>query len=192
MSKTTPSIVLFSSLLVAACGPAPGTRAHDDSAAGHRAEAAEHQEEADLVFESSKLYYKDLRVRHENLAAAHMRAAVQLEEELRAACEGKSREQIAAWAQVQSIDPVDDGVLLHVADKDRPPAEILADLRCHRAAMARDGFDRHADDPLAMRELDIVVHPEPQGTAIMLGVEGDAELAELRRRAATLITVGRQ
>jgi len=166
-----------------ACGPAPGTRAHDDSAAGHREQAASHQAEAEtLAFANSKLYYQSAHRDHERLASAHLRAAQQLEAEHAAACEQHAQASMTPWPRVVSTDDVSGGVVLHLTHAVGSEDDILADLQCRRSSLALDGFDRHPDDPLAIESLDVVVHAEPGGTAVMFGVDGEAQVEELRRR----------
>jgi hypothetical protein len=178
-------LVLAIPLTVAACSrPAPGTRAHDDSAAGHRQEAASHQAQADamLAYASSKAYYQSVQQEHKRLAAAHLRAAQQLEAEYAAACKDRAPDTVTAWPEVASTDGVPGGVVLHLPPEVGSEEEVLADLECHRAALALEGFDRFPDDPLAIENLDVIVHEEPGGTAVMFGVEDAPQATELRRR----------
>lgn len=170
--------------LTACSRPAPGTRAHDDSAAGHRQEAAAHQAEADrtLAYASSKAYYQSVHQDHKRLASAHLRAAQQLEAEYAAACEDRAPDEVTGWPEVASTDEVAGGIVLHLTPEVGSEDEVLAHFECHRAALALEGFDRFPDDPLAIEQLDVVVHDEPGGTAVMFGVEGDAQVKELRRR----------
>lgn len=177
-------LLLAIPMTLAACSrPAPGTRAHDDSATGHRQEAASHQAEAgSLAFANSKAYYQSVYQDHTRLAAAHLRAAEQLEAEYAAACEDRAPETVTAWPDVASTDEVPGGIVLHLTPAVGSENEVLAHLECHRAALALEGFDRFPDDPLAIEKLDVVVHDEPGGTAVMFGVEDDAQVTELRRR----------
>lgn len=171
-------------LTIAGCGPAPGTRAHDDSVAGHRRQSEAHQADADkLAFPNSKTYYQSVRQDHERLAAAHLRAAQQLEAEYAAACQDRAPDAAKQWPDVASVELVPGGVVLHFTPAVGSEDEVLANIECHRAALAVDGFDRFPDDPLALPTLDVVVHAEQGGTAVMLGVDDDAQVAELRRRA---------
>lgn len=71
--------------------------------------------------------------------------------------------------------------MLHLTPEVGSEEEVIAHFECHRAALALEGFDRFPDDPLAIQNLDVVVHDEPGGTAVMFGV-GDAQVQELRRR----------
>jgi len=182
--RTTNLLLLAVPMTFAACSrPAPGTRAHDDSVAGHRQEAASHQAEArSLAFVNSKTYYQSVSLDHKRLAAAHLRAAEQLEAEYAAACEDRAPDTVTAWPEVKATDEVPGGIVLHLTPEVGSEEEVLAHLECHRAALAVEGFDRFPDDPLAIEMLDVVVHDEPGGTAVMLGVEDDAQVTELRRR----------
>ncbi len=178
-------LLLAVPMTLAACSrPAPGTRAHADSAAGHRQEAASHQAEADatLAYANSKAYYQSVHMDHKRLAAAHLRAAEQLEAEYTAACEDRAPDTVTAWPEVKATDEVPGGIVLHLTPKVGSEEEVLAHLECHRAALAVEGFDRFPDDPLAIEKLEVVVHDEPGGTAVMFGVKDDAQVTELRRR----------
>lgn len=181
--------LLFVALItLAACGPAPAIRPHDDSVAGHRRDAASHQAEADatVAYANSRSYYQNVHRNHQRLAAAHLRAAEQLEAEYATACKGRAPDAVSAWPVVQSTDEVPGGVVLHLPRDVGSEATVLAQLECHRATLALDGFDRFPDDPLAIDELDIVVHAESSGTAIMFGVDGEAQVQELRRRVGVI------
>lgn len=170
---------------LAACSrPAPGTRAHDDSAAGHRQEAAAHQAEADrtLVFAGSKAYYQSVHSDHKRLAKAHLGAAQQLEAEYAAACQDRAPETTTDWPEIVSTDEVPGGVVLHLSPATGSEEDVLAHLKCHRAALAMEGFDKYPNDPLAVTKLDIIVHDESGGAAVMLGVDGEDQVADLRRR----------
>ena len=183
MMTRTHLLLLAVPITAVACGrPADrGTHPHDDSAAGHRAEAAQHQADADktLVFTGSKAYYESVHRDHKDAAKAHLRAAEVLEAEYAEACEHRAPDTLTAWPDVASTDEVPGGVVLHVTSMS--DEEAVAHLRCHRAALAVEGLDKFPDDPLAIAELDVVVHEEPTGTAVMLGVAAD-NLDELRRR----------
>lgn len=183
----TRNLLLFIVPMALACSrPAPGTRAHDDSAVGHRAEAASHQAEADatLVFTGSKAYYESVHREHQRLAAAHLRAAQQLEAEYARACEGRPRDE--GWPEIASADEVPGGVVLHLTPESGSADEVMAKLECRRASLALNGFDHYPEDPLAVDAIDVIVHAEPGGTAVMFGVEGDADVEELRRRAEAI------
>lgn len=186
MTKTL--LVLALPIFVAACSrQVPGSRPYDDSAAGHRQEAAEHQADADktLAYTGSKAYYDSVHRDHKVAAAAHLRAAQKLEADYAEACEERAPDTVTAWPDVASTDEVDGGVVLHLTPSMGSEEEVLAHLRCHRAALALEGFDRYPNDPLALVELDIVVHDEPGGTAVMLGVD-DKDVSELRRRVVAV------
>ncbi|MBZ0231430.1 MAG: hypothetical protein K8M05_03705 [Deltaproteobacteria bacterium] len=181
---TKTLLVLAVPFAVAACSrPVKGAQPYDDSAAGHRAEAAEHQADADktLAYTGSKAYYDSVHRDHKVAAKAHLRAAQKLEAEYAEACEDRAPDTLTAWPDVASTDEVDGGVVLHLTPSMGDEEEVLTHLRCHRAALALEGFDRFPDDPLALAELDIVVHDEPGGTAVMLGVDS-GDVGELRRR----------
>lgn len=187
--RTQTQLLLAIPITLAACTrPVPGARPHDQSMTGHREEAATHEAAADrgLVFTGSKAYYDSVYTEHRRIAAAHLRAAQQLEAEYTAACGGRARDSVGAWPEITAAEPVPSGVILHLAPTAGSHEHVLADLECHRAALARDGFAGFPDDPLAVEALDIVVHDEPGGTAVMLGVEDEAHAKELRRRADLL------
>lgn len=183
--RTQHLLLLVVPMTLAACArPVPGARPHDDSAAGHRREAADHGAAADrsLVFTGSKAYYDSVYTEHKRIRAAHLRAAQELEAEYAAACGDAARDEVMAWPTITATDAVPGGVILHLAPTEGSEEEVLARLECHRAALALDGFARFPDDPLAVERLDIVVHHEQGGTAVMLGVEDEAHAKELRRR----------
>ena len=186
MTKTL--LVLAIPFAVAACTrQVRGAQPYDDSAAGHRAEAAEHQADADktLAYTGSKAYYDSVHREHKVAAKAHLRAAQKLEADYAEACEDRAPDTMTAWPDVASTDEVEGGIVLHLTPSMGDENEVLAHLQCHRAALALDGFDRHPNDPLAIAELDIVVHEEPGGTAVMLGVD-DNDVGELRRRVVAV------
>jgi hypothetical protein len=187
-------LLLAIPITLAACSrPAPGTRAHDDSAAGHREEAAKHQAEADqtLAYANSKAYYQSVHQDHKRLAKAHLRAAEQVEAEYAAACEDRAPESVKAWPEVKSTDEIPGGIVLHLSPDLGSEEEVIAHFECHRAALALEGFDRFPDDPLALESLDVIVHDEPGGTAVMFGVDGDAQVGELRWRVDACARGGR-
>jgi hypothetical protein len=119
---------------------------------------------------------------HKRIAAAHFRAAQELEASYRAACGDRARDALAAWPEIKATDAVPGGVILHLAPEVGAKDAVLSRLECRRAALAVEGFARFPDDPLALERLDVVVHDEPDGTAVMLGVEDEAHAKELRRR----------
>jgi len=179
----------FVPALLAACSrPVPGARAHDDSVAGHRRLAARHQIEVDntRVGAHSSTYFQSVHQEHKTIAAAHLRAATQLEAEYTAACANIDPGSATVWTEVQSTGEVPGGAVLHIAAAAGSKTRVQAKVECHRATLARDGFDNFLDDPLAVDDLDVNVHAEPGGTAIMLRVDGAATVAELRRRISLL------
>ncbi len=189
MTPRHPFLLAVPLTILACARPAPGTRAHDDSTTGHRQSAATHQAEADrtLVFTGSKAYYENVHRDHQRLATAHLRAAEQLDADYDATCAGRSPSWINDWPAVSTTDTVSDGVVLHVVSDSDAHDEVLARLLCHRAALARDGFARFPDDPLAIDRLELVVHAEPGGTAVMLGVAGAEQVEDLQRRVRAII-----
>lgn len=186
MTKTL--LVLTVPFAVAACTrQVRGAQPYDDSAAGHRAEAAAHQADADrtLAYTGSKAYYDSVHRDHKVAAKAHLRAAEKLEADYAQACEDRAPDTMTAWPDVASTDNVPGGIVIHLTPSMGDENEVLAHLHCHRAALALDGFDRYPNDPLAITDLDIVVHDEPGGTAVMLGVD-DNHVDELRRRVVAV------
>ncbi len=176
--------LLAVSISAAACvKAAPGTRPHDNSAAGHRREAGQHQTEADHTLQSrgSKAYYQQV-YHHKQLAAAHLRAAEKLDADFERQCEGKTPDASVVWRHIQDTDTVEGGAVLHLTPEVGTAKYVLAELRCQRAAVAREGFAAFPDDPLALDGLDIIVHDEPGGIAVMFGVDGGDAVIDLRRR----------
>jgi hypothetical protein len=158
--------IALSSLLTAAaaCGPAPGTRAHENTAPGHRADAA-------------KTNYW--------LRTAHLRAAEELDANAAKACKGDET-TTSEWPVVTSTAPFDGGIVLHAPAQSGSTDAVYSRIQCRSAVIARDGADKFPNDPLAL-DVDVVVHDEGGGTAIMLGIADDSQLPELERRiAATL------
>lgn len=188
--NSKPLLLLVFPFAVVACGPPAGTRAHDDSAAGHRQDAAKHQAEAEaeraLVYTGSKAYYNTAYHDHKRLAAAHLRAAQQLEADYATACEQRAPDTGTTWPAIASTEEVSGGAVVHLGSEVGSASHVLAQLECHRAALAIDGFDHFPDDPLAIEQLELVVHGEPGGTAVMFGVENDDQVKELRRRVEVI------
>lgn len=184
MTRHTFPILFTVSISAAACASTPpGARPYDNSAAGHRREAEQHQTEADHTLQSrgSKAYYQQVHL-HKQLAAAHLRAAERLDAEVERLCEGRSADADAVWSEISDTDTVLGGAVLHLSPEVGTAKDVLAQLRCHRATVARGGFASFPDDPLAIDGLDIIVHDEPTGIAVMFGVDGEGQVRDLRRR----------
>ncbi len=161
----TRSIAIPSLLLtIAACGRPPGTLPRENSAAGHRADAAH--------------TYKTVRT-------AHLRAAEQLENDVASSCKDDTAMK-AGWPAITSSTPYEGGIVVYAPADAGTTEAIDSRIRCRAAVIARDGVDNFPNDPLAL-DLEVVVHPDANGTAIMLGLADGTQRSELERRVSAVV-----
>lgn len=203
MNRTTSLLAICTSLL-AACGGSQGTHPDDMSAEEHRqaaaeedSEAAAHESEydpnraaqttaqADMVFGlgdyNPTAGHLAIASEHEELAAEHRAAAAALEtfeEEQCARFPPESRAACPLLGQVESIEDVDGGVRLSLAEGVNEPA-MVEHLRCHLAfarAQGREGMD-HC--PLYVSGAQV----RTDSGVTLTTDAGDEAVTELRRRA---------
>ncbi len=184
-------LVAIAALLIpaAACGPPAGVLPHEDSAAGHRRRAtAEEQKAAEFPTGSSAKanhYYGAQRDKRLRLAYAHLGAAQTLEDAYSEHCVAHGFTSLPMWPAITEVRESRQGVTLRLENPASPLDDVLAQLRCRQAAMARDGFGNFPEDPLALPRVEIGAGNEAGTIVLTTTVEG-AQVNDLRDRAGTL------
>ncbi|MBZ0236960.1 MAG: hypothetical protein K8M05_31820 [Deltaproteobacteria bacterium] len=138
-------------------------------------------------------YYWDPAVEAAALADAHRAAAEELQIRYDSACALVPRElegTSALQEYATGSDPLDAGVVVHLAPEAGPPDVVLAGLRCYRAWLMLERRDGTDDEPLLLDGVVLVAHAGKAGTELMLTVGDKDDVAELQRRTAAVLARG--
>jgi hypothetical protein len=187
MTTIKTRIVAIAALMIpaAACGPPAGVLPHEDSAAGHRRRASAEEQKAAAyptgTSAKANLYYGAQRDKRLRLAYAHLGAAQSLEDAYIEQCVERGFTSLPPWPAITDVRESRQGVTLRLEN----PVEALAQLRCRRAAMARDGFGNFPHDPLALPRVELGAGADTGTIVLTTTVEGP-QVSDLRDRAGTL------
>ena len=138
-------------------------------------------------------YYWDPAVEAAALAGAHRAAAEELQIRYDSACalvprglEGTSSLEKYATGS----DPLDAGIVVHLAPEAGPPDVVLAGLRCYRAWLMLEPREGADDEPLLVDGVVLVAHAGDAGTEVMLTVTDKDAVPELQRRTSAALARG--
>jgi hypothetical protein len=134
-------------------------------------------------------YFWDPAIDHERMAEAHRAAAAQLEAEYQAACGDRPAAEVAVspiqrWA-IGGTN-TGDGAILYLSRDAGTPEQLLGTMRCYRAWMML-GRTHTDDDPLALDDVQVVVHPTGSAIEVLLTTRAEKLVPELQRRAAAAV-----